>query len=267
MWKVKEWLRPASPEQAAQLLAELGPKARVVAGGTRVVARPDLEFLVDISKLDLRDVSVGADVLRLGSGVSLQTLVDAKAVIALASGILAAAARHTHSNLVRNRATLGGEIATAEPTSEILAALLALGASLELLSPERRTVTLDRYLADPTAFSGALITAVHIPLGWTSGGFSRAARSVSDRPIVSATFAFRGDAAGGSGGLGLVGGARRVLGFNFEVGIPSSWEQIAPLVEPALDPPSDIRGSSQYRRLVIPVVVRRAMRAALEVVR
>ncbi len=265
MWKVKEWLRPASPEQAAQLLAELGPKARAVAGGTRIAPSPDVEFLVDLSKLPLKEAALHGGLLHLGSGTSLQALTRLEPVRALAGGVLATAAEHSYTALMRNRATLGGEIATAEPTSEILAALVALQASVELLMPHPHTVSISDYLADPKAFSAALITAVTLRTDWKSGGFSRVARTVSDRPIVSAAFAFRGDAPHAIGSLGLAGGSDRVLGFTFEIHGPVGWDQVAPIVEPMLDPPSDIRGSSQYRRMVIPVAIRRAIQTALEV--
>lgn len=267
MWKVREWLRPSSPEQAAQLLAQLGPKGRLVAGGTRISPQSEVEFLVDISKLPMKEVSAGGSSLRLGSGISLQALATFEPVRRLAGGILALATRHTYTALVRNRATLGGEIATAEPTSEILAALLALQASVELLTPEPRSIPLSSYLADHGAFLASLITAVSIPMDWNAGGLARVARTVSDRPIVSAAFAYRGGAQGGLGSLGLVGGAERVLGFAVEFQQAPSGQEVVARIEGALSPPSDIRGSAQYRGQVIPVVVRRAVQAALEVVR
>ncbi len=266
-WKVKEWLRPASPEQAAQLMAELGPRTRVVGGGTRIKPDPDVEYLIDLSRLPLKGVTVSDAAIRLGSGLSLEALLKVSVLSSLADGLLPVAVRHSYTSLVRNRATLGGEIATADPTSEILAALVAFGASVELLGPEPASLSLSTYLSEVAAHRGKLIVAVSVPTGWTSGGFSRVARTVSDRPIVSAAFAFSGDRTRGHGSLGLVGGGSSIMHFEIEVASDVGIEQAIRAVGAAVNPPSDVRGSAEYRRAVIPVVLRRAVEAALEGVR
>ncbi|MGH2797479.1 MAG: FAD binding domain-containing protein, partial [Thermoleophilaceae bacterium] len=111
------------------------PEAVVVAGGTEVMpvrnrgGRPGP--LLDLSRVaELQAVEDG-DPIRLGAGVTYTRQLEA---LAEHLPVLALAARTIASRQVRNRATLGGALAIADPSADILAALVAAGAEVELAS-------------------------------------------------------------------------------------------------------------------------------------
>ena len=135
-------LQPTDLERALQLRAEV-PEAVVVAGGTDVMpARLRGERdgpLLDLSRVrELREPQEG-----LGAGTTYTELAEGE-------GLLALAARTVASRQIRNRATVGGTIAVADPSSDVLTALLCLDAVVELRSASgERTVALEDFLTGP----------------------------------------------------------------------------------------------------------------------
>jgi CO/xanthine dehydrogenase FAD-binding subunit len=160
-------MQPESLPAALRLL-EQTPDAVVVAGGTELMPvrnrgeRPGA--LLDLSRVRaLRAVEDGP-VVRLGAGVTYTRLIEETAA---RLPVLAAAARTIASRQVRNRATIGGALAVADPSADVLAALLAAGATVELASlAGPRTLPLGAFLTGPYACDlrrGELIAAVLVP--------------------------------------------------------------------------------------------------------
>lgn len=160
-------MQPESLPAALRLL-EQAPEAVVVAGGTELMPvrnrgeRPGP--LLDLSRVrELRAVEDGP-VVRLGAGVTYTRLIEETEA---RLPVLAAAARTIASRQVRNRATLGGALAVADPSADVLAALLAAGATVELASlAGARTLPLGAFLTGAYACDlrpGELIAAVRVP--------------------------------------------------------------------------------------------------------
>ena len=160
-------MQPESLAAALRLL-ERAPEAVVVAGGTELMPvrtrgeRPGP--LLDLSRVgELRAVQDGP-VARLGAGVTYTRLIEETGA---RLPVLAAAARTIASRQVRNRATIGGVLAVADPSADVLAALLAAGATVELASlAGARTLPLGAFLTGAYACDlrpGELIAAVRVP--------------------------------------------------------------------------------------------------------
>ncbi|NUQ89130.1 MAG: FAD-binding protein, partial [Glycomyces artemisiae] len=161
--------RPAAVGEAVRLLAE-HPEAVPVAGGTDLMvavnyrhARP--EAMLDLTGLaELRDWTDEGDAVRIGSGVPYARITAELATVLPA---LAAAARTVGSPQIRNRGTLGGNLATASPAGDGHPPLLATGATVEIASTSgTRAVPIGEFYLGPKRSAlrpGELITAVTVP--------------------------------------------------------------------------------------------------------
>lgn len=171
--RIARYEAPATLEAALALLAAHGPAARPVAGGTDLLveldrgARPGVEVLVDLGRIPgLADLTVAADHLQLGCGVTHNQVVAASAAWERATP-LAQACWEVGSPQLRNRATVAGNLITASPANDTISALLALGAEVTLTSSAGgRTVPVGDFVTGfrtTVLASGELVTAVRVP--------------------------------------------------------------------------------------------------------
>ena len=154
---VRRYVAPASLADALEILAELGPAARPVAGGTDLLlelsrgARPGVEALVDLSAVaGLDDITVtggegGRGRVELGPLVTHGAVVGHDRLRAAALP-LAQACLEVGGPPLRNRATVAGNVVTASPANDTISALMALGAELTLASVRgERTVAVSDF--------------------------------------------------------------------------------------------------------------------------
>lgn len=165
-----EHLRPTSLAEALEALAD--PDAKALAGGQSLlpvmklrIVRPSV--LVDIGRLDLGGVHVDGDELRLGALTTWDQLEGAPELKRAPLAAIAECASEIGDLQVRNRGTLGGSLAHADPASDMPAVVLALGAQLILRAAGgERTVSAEEFFLGPftTALDpGELITEVVFP--------------------------------------------------------------------------------------------------------
>ena len=166
-----EYRKAGSVAEAVQLLSE-NPEARLLAGGHSLIplmrfrlARPEL--LVDIGGIaNLRGISVSGDVITIGA-LATHAEIAASPEVRQANGLLAEAAGGIGDPAVRNRGTIGGNLAHADPASDWATVLTALGATAIIQGPAGgRAVAVADFVED--AFVTALaenevITAVSVP--------------------------------------------------------------------------------------------------------
>ena len=166
-----EYRKAGSVAEAVQLLSEC-PEARLLAGGHSLIplmrfrlARPEL--LVDIGGIaNLRGISVSGDVITIGA-LTTHAEIAASPEVRQANGLLAEAAGGIGDPAVRNRGTIGGNLAHADPASDWATVLTALGGTAIIQGPAGgRSVAVSDFVED--AFVTALaenevITAVSVP--------------------------------------------------------------------------------------------------------
>lgn len=273
-------IQPQTLDEALRVRRD-APEAVLVAGGTEVMPfrnrgeRPGP--LLDLSRVDeLRRVANGGPV-RLGATVTYTRVIEE---LADRFPVLAAAARTIASRQVRNRATIGGALAIADPSGDILAALVASDAEVELASTAgARRMPAAAFLTGPYACdlrSDELITAVILPREATGPGayakvgarnaMARAACAVAvtlDLPRRSATIAI---AACGPTPL-RAPAAERLLAAEARWSEPGELEpaalaRVGMLVAESTHPRSDGRGSAGYKRHAAAVLAVRALRRA-----
>ena len=261
-----EWLAPRSLDEALALKAERGELATVVAGGTFVGIMVNQRLLAPVAFLSLRDVP-GLDYvhangeLRLGAMTTHRT-VELSAAVREGWPALAAAFGLVASPRVRNQATVGGVLADADHASDPPSMLLALGARAVARSVRgEREIPIEELIVNFYATSldkDELIVEVRVP-----GGPHRAvyrkfrSRSHEDRPCVGVAACRR------DGELRVVVGAvaERPQWLPELCDPEGDPAEIGRAYADAIEPISDVSGSSAYRRRVIAVEVRRALEA------
>lgn len=153
MWR--EYFTVSSTDQAIRLLAEKGGRARIIAGATDLTlelergARPGVDTLIDISRVASLDFirldHEAGDVVHLGPLVTHNDAAASELILARAYP-LARASWEVGAPQIRNRATVAGNLITASPANDTITPLMALGASVTLLSTRgQRTIPLSKF--------------------------------------------------------------------------------------------------------------------------
>lgn len=277
MWSsVQEYHRPATIRSALRLLGRVRPYTVPLAGGTWLVARSDpaIEALVDLSALGLDYVNVKNWQLRLGAMTRLQTLATHPVIQNFAGGLLGNAVKKTAPRSVRNAATLGGTLITSGSTSDLILALLVLDAKVVLRLPTRRLVPLEVFLADRQIhlLSGSLLVEEVLPAPPQRSGTSASEIRCTpgDIPIVNAAalVSRKGDrcrvvrlALGGVSTVPIrLPDVETIL--TGRVLDDDLLHQIADHISASVNPQSDDRASSDYRRFIAGITACRAIQQA-----
>lgn len=268
-------------EHATRLLADLGPQARLVAGGTDLLVQlrdnPDSSpALVDLTRArDLATIGPAPEggALFLGAATTYAAILRSD-LVWQAAPLLVQAVAQIGSPQVRARGTVGGNLGTATPAGDTLPVLLVLEARLHLLGPRgRRTLPLEEFFVGPrqTALEpGEVIAAVEIPLqAARRGAFAkfrlRRALAIS---VASVAAAVEEDESGrvtwARVALGAVAPTpRRALAAEEAlIGSHLTPEAITTAADAAAasaEPIDDLRGSAAYRRELVRVLVRRVL--------
>jgi carbon-monoxide dehydrogenase medium subunit len=166
------YVSAASLDQVFDLLMQHGDEARLLAGGQSLIATLNLRLsapalLIDINGLDeLAGIGVDDGGLRIGA-LTRQRTVEESDEVARHAPLLKMAMPHIGHPAIRNRGTIGGSIALADPAAELPACAVALGAKIELRGPEGlRRVEAAHFFHGLYATDlrpGEVVTAVTIP--------------------------------------------------------------------------------------------------------
>lgn len=167
------YARAKSVDDALQLLAAHGDRAKVLSGGQSLMPAMNLrlispEFIVDISGLDeLRGIAVRANALTIGALTRHVDLLRSPEIAAHAP-LLAEAVAHVAHPAIRNRGTLGGSLAQADPASELPACMLALDATIIIRGEraERRIAAAEFFkgIYETALSANELLVAVEVPI-------------------------------------------------------------------------------------------------------
>jgi carbon-monoxide dehydrogenase medium subunit len=189
------YVRPASLQEAYRMLADAGGEAVPIAGGQSLLAGLNMrlsspKILVDIGNLaELTGQSYADGMVRLGALTRHRDLLSS-AIVRAHLPLLAEAAPHIGHIAIRNRGTIGGSLAYADPAAELPACAVALGATLVLGSAkgERQVKAEDFFkgLFETDLRAGELIVEVkfpEVPTG-TSTGFAELSRRHGDFALV-----------------------------------------------------------------------------------
>ena len=264
--------RPETVDAALALLAEHGEEATVLAGGHSLLPVMKLrlaapELVIDIGRLaELGYVRVEGDEIAIGAGTRYRTLVESD-VLAAECALLPAVARTVGDPQVRHRGTIGGALAHGDPAGDLPAAVLALDGTIVLRSPRgTRSVPVAEFYTG--VFSSVkepdeLLVEVRVPrTGSTGWAYEKFTRRSNDWAIVAVAVA---TLPGGARQIGLVnmgGTPLRARATEAALAYGASIDEAAALAAEGTEPPADSHGTPEYRRHLVTVLVKRALRTA-----
>ena len=277
--------RPTSAAEACDLLLSLGEDAVPYAGGTELLLlmkegllRP--RHLVDIKRIaELGTIREANGHLVIGATVTHRT-VERSAVVGARVPVLSAVARHVANVRVRNVGTVGGNLAFADPHSDLATLFLALDASVELVSPRgRRAIALDAFVRGPWDTARAadeLLTSVSVTPwpGLTAAAYVKF--GLYERPTLGIAVALHLETHGGRVrvadarvAIGCVnpcparaGDAESRLRGLDVADLPDAARAVAERAAASADPADDLHGSADYKREMVAVFTRRALEIA-----
>jgi carbon-monoxide dehydrogenase medium subunit len=275
--------RPVSSLEAVEILGAFGDDAKVLAGGQSLVPLLALRLvtpahLVDLDLVEgLRRVEVADGTVTIGAMVSHQA-VGRDAAVERWAPLLARAVPLVGHAAIRNRGTIGGSLAHADPAAEYPAVCLALGARMELLGPNgTRQVPADEFFVSTFTTSleaDELLCAVHLPA--TEGASGCAVEEIAQRhgdfALAGAACSVRLDTQGRveRAGIALFGVAdrpwRAAEAEAALLGTSASAVDSAALADVAvtgLEPGDSLHASGRYLRHAARVLVGRCVRRAM----
>lgn len=274
-------LKPATLDEALALLARHGKDARPIAGGTNVLVELRQHYagppiLVDIGRLpELRGIALARDAshVSVGACVTIAELL-AHPLVAEHGAPLRQAAAGFASPLVRNRATVGGNLVDASPAADTAPPLLALGAEVELASVAgTRCVPLDQFFTGvrrTVRRPDELLTRVYWPVaGGRAGAFRKFGLRRADAiSVISAavTAERNGDGRCRAAAIALGAVAPRPIRVREaerllieQAWTPEVMAEAAAIAARETQPIDDVRGSAAYRRHITEVIVKRLL--------
>lgn len=279
-----EYHAPASIAEATALLARYGDDAKVLSGGQSLIPMMKLRLatprhVVDINRVPgLGHLREEDGVLRIGA-LAREADLEASELMAARYPLLADASRVIADPLVRNLATVCGNLAHADPANDHPAAMLALGAELVAVGPKG-----ERRIPARSFFTGFFTTALQAgeilvearvpsPPPRSGGAYLKLERKVGDfaTAAVAVQLTLGSDGACERAGIGLTNvgptpiEARAAAGF-LQGRRPedSVIREAARLAAGESRPASDLRGPEEYKRDLVRVLTARALRTALE---
>ncbi|HEX7243036.1 MAG TPA: xanthine dehydrogenase family protein subunit M [Longimicrobiaceae bacterium] len=279
-----EYHRPATVEEALDLLARHGYDAKLLAGGQSLV--PAMNFrlaqpavLVDLNRVEELDyLREEPGLLRVGA-MTRQRAAERSDAVARGAPLLAGTLPWVAHPQIRNRGTVGGSVAHADPAAEIPTVMLALDARFLLRGPGgERTVRAEEFFTGLFGTSlepDEILVEVEIPAPGPGSGwaFDEVSRRHGDYALAGAAAVVTLDGAGrctdarvvllsvGGGPVLAAGAAAALVG---EAPSEDAVRAAADAVGREIDPPADIHASAAYRRRLAEVLVRRVLPRAFE---
>jgi len=279
-----DYLEPSSLQEAFAGLAKYGEDARVIAGGTSLIIMMRQRLLMPKVLISLANIPNfdritydPKDGLRIGAG-SRHRDIEVSPVVKQHYPILHETFRKVAQPRIRNMGTIGGNLSAGDPLTDPGASLIALNAEVTLSSEKaQRTLAVEEFFIDyyETALEpGEILTEIHVPpvqrTAWSHIKFTP--RSVEDFATVGIALTLQTK----SGAcqdvcLALNSVASRIVRAKKaeEVlrGQPLTdtlLRQAGEIASTEVDPMDDNRGSAEYKREMVKVLVRRAVQQALQ---
>ena len=279
-----EYYAPTSVNEATALLTQHGAEAKILSGGMSLIPLMKLRLaaprhIIDINRIpELAYIREADGFLKIGA-LTRESDLERSELIRSKYPILTDTASTIADPLVRNMATVAGNLAHGDPANDHPATMLALGAQVVAVGPKG-----ERRIPVSGFFTGILSTALNpdellteilipIPPAGSGGAYIKMERKVGDF-ATAAVAAQLTIGAGGiceRAGIGLTNAGPTPIKAEKAEGVlrgkkidDETIRQAAQLASEASDPKSDLRGSAEYKRDLVRVLTARVLRRALE---
>ena len=272
------YVKARSLDDAITLLGRHGEGARLLAGGQSLIATLNMRLSAPRILIDINGISGLDGIARKNGSLEIGALVRQAAAersgdIARHAPLIAAALPHIGHVATRNRGTIGGSIAFADPAAELPACLVALGGEIEIAAANgKRSVKADDFfkgLYETALGAGDIVTAINVPAATEESryGFAELARRLGDYAIVGLAASARAaglhltDVRLAFFGVGLAAlrakkAEAALAGGDIEAAVKS--------LDAALDPPDDIQEKRSVKKHLAGVLLRRVAAQLVE---
>jgi carbon-monoxide dehydrogenase medium subunit len=271
-----DYAKARSVEHAIELLGRDG--ARVLAGGQSLIATLNMRLSSPSLLVDINAVPGLDGIARRNGHLEIGALVrhaqaERSPQVGAAAPLIARALPHIGHPAIRNRGTIGGSIAFADPAAELPACLVALDGEIEVSGPAgARSVGADDFFKDlfETALGpGDVLTAIRVPAARadTRVGFAELARRHGDYAMVGLAAAARADGEN-LADVRLVFfavGSTPVRAHSAEAALATGdVEAAVAALDRDLDPPDDVQAEDSVKKHLAGVLLRRVARQLME---
>ena len=275
---------PGTVAAASKLLAELGEDAKVLAGGQSLIPLMKLRLaspkhLVDINGIPgLSGIREEGGALRIG-GLARESDLEESELVRRRYPLLFETSKVIADPIVRNLATVGGNLAHGDPANDHPATMLALGAEVVASGTRgERRIPIGSFFTGPftTALKpDELLVEIRVPSppARSGGAYLKLERKVGDFATAGVAVQIELDAAGvcQRAGIGLTNvGSTPIQASAAEAAVKgtrlddAAIKRAADLAAQAAQPSADLRGSVEYKRDLVRVLTARALRKCLE---
>ncbi|HBY97157.1 MAG TPA: molybdopterin dehydrogenase [Chloroflexi bacterium] len=277
------YLRPTTVEEAVAVLAEHGSDAKVLAGGQSLIPMMNLRMaqprvLVDINRLAALDYIRPENGTLVIGALTRQTTLERSSAAAERAPLMVEAVHYVAHRPIRNRGTVGGSLAHADPAAELPAIAVALDGSLVVRGAKgERTISAPDFFVSYFTTSmepDELLTEVRLPVwpagqGWSFKEFSprqgdfalagvAATLRVEEGVCQEARLVYIGV---DEHPLRITQAEEALTGRQANEG---TFREAAAVASRLVDPPSDVHADVEYRRDLVNTLTRRALMQALE---
>lgn len=278
-----DYYAPSTAEAAVQLLAEYGADAKILAGGQSLIPAMRFRLSVPAVIIDINGVQ-GMGYVREDNGhlaigaLTRESALEESQVVQTKYPLLADAAKVIADPIVRNMATVGGNIAHADPANDHPAVMLAYGAQVIAQGPNgKRTIAIDDFFVDlfvNALAEGEILTEIRIPrpAARSGGAYVKFERKVGDYAVSAAAVQLTMDGATCvSARIGLTNVSPVPMRAKNAEQVLAGKKLTDEVIEEAgraaaaeCDPSPDLRGSVEYKRDMTRVLLKRAVRQAAQ---
>jgi carbon-monoxide dehydrogenase medium subunit len=278
-----DYVAPGSVAEATKLLAG-NPDAKILAGGQSLIPMMRFRLASPVLLVDINRVS-GLDYIREEGGwlkigaMTREATIDHSAVVHKSYPLLADTAKVIADPLVRNMATVGGNLAHADPANDHPATMLAYGAEVVATGAKgERVISINDFFSGPFESSLAhdeLLTEIRIPAhkAHSGGAYFKMERKVGDFATAAVAVQLTLDDSGKCTyvGIGLTNvGLTPIKATAAEAALmgkvvdAAAIKAVVQLAADVAEPEADRRGSDEYKRALVRTLMGRALRKALE---
>jgi aerobic carbon-monoxide dehydrogenase medium subunit len=275
---------PTTIGEATALLTRLGDDAKVLSGGQSLIPLMKLRLaspahVVDINGIPgLAYIREGEGFLRIGA-LTRESELEESELIRTRYPLLHDTSKVIADPVVRNLATVGGNLAHADPANDHPATMLAFGAEVVAVGPKgERRIPIGSFFTGPFATSlrpDEVLTEIRIPLpaARSRGAYLKLERKVGDfaTAAVAAQLTLDGGGRCEEIGIGLTNvGLTPIKAAQAEAALKgknpdeATIKRAAELAAEASEPSADLRGSVEYKKDLVRVLTARALRKAVE---
>jgi carbon-monoxide dehydrogenase medium subunit len=275
-----DYYQPKTLNEALKLLKQHGKRAKILAGGHSLLPVMKLRqasptVLVDIGKLKLSGIKASKTTINIGA-LTTHAEVAASKVLMSKCPILSKAALQIGDTQVRNRGTIGGSLAHADPAADLPTVMMALGA--KFVTSSKRSIAAEKFFVDlfATALkSGEVLTEIQVPImaNGTGGAYLKHRHPASSYAVVGAAAVVAMKNGKCSHASIVVGGAttnpvravaaeKALMGTSLdEAAVSAATARVADAIKDSL---GDIYASGEYRTHLATVLAGRALKLAWE---